>query len=119
MAFRVGWQKLDAAGASLSRVHAEEVEEWHLVSPLGLLGVEPAPSAASFQDVACPVGDGVEVELRHVVDPERHAGDAPGDDVVLLRVPDPRHAEVDGREDDRRHRLDLDVLEQPQVLEIV
>ena len=53
---------------------AEEGEERRVVSHLGLSGVESAPPAASFQDVACAVGDGVEVELRHVVDPERHAG---------------------------------------------
>ena len=85
----------------------------------GLDRVESAPSAASFQDVACAVRDGVEVELRHVVYPERHAGDASGDDVVLLRVSYPRHAEVYGCEDDRSQRLDLAVLEQAHVLEVV
>lgn len=47
---------------------------------------ESAPPAASFQYVACTVGDGVEVELRHVVYPERHAGDASGDDVVQVAL---------------------------------
>ena len=59
------------------------------------------------------------MEFRHAVYPERHARDASCDDVVLLRVPDPRHAEVDGGEDDRGQGLDLSVLEQAHVLDAV
>ena len=63
--------KTCVCGASLSRVRVEEGEEWRLVAPFGFFGGESVPPAASFQDVACAVGDGVDVELRHVVNPER------------------------------------------------
>ena len=102
-----------------SRVHAEEGEERRLLPPLGFPGVESAPPAASSEDVARAVRDGIEVELRHLVYPERHAGDAPGDDFVPLRVPDPCHAEVDCSQDDRGQGLDLVVPEQADVLEAV
>ena len=61
------------------------------------LGVETTPSAASFEDVACPVRYGIEVKVWHTMNPERHTRDALGDDLVLLRVSDPCHAEVDRR----------------------
>ena len=102
-----------------SRVHAEEGEERRLLPPLGFPGVESAPPAASSEDVARAVRDGIEVELRHLVYPERHAGDAPGDDFVPLRVPDPCHAEVDCSQDDRGQGLYLVVPEQADVLESV
>lgn len=50
---------------------------------------------------------------------ERHPRDAPCDGLVLLRVADPRHAEVGRREDDRRHGLELAVPEQAYVLQPV
>ena len=55
---------------------------------------------------------------RRVV-PCRGAGICRCEGLVILRVPDPRHAEVDCREHDRRQRLDLAVLEQAHVLEVV
>ena len=57
------------------------------------LGGETTPSAASFEDVACPVRYGIEVKVWHTMNPERHTRDALGDDLVLLRVSDPCHAE--------------------------
>ena len=102
-----------------SRVHAEEGAERRLLPHLGFPGVESAPPAASSEDVARAVRDGIEVELRHLVYSERHAGDAPGDDFVPLRVPDPCHAEVDCSQDDRGQGLYLVVPEQADVLESV
>ena len=39
----------------------------------------------------------IEVKVWHAKNPERHVRDALGDDLVLLRVSDPCHAEVDRR----------------------
>ena len=61
-----GRRKWPQRGGSSSRVHPEEGEERRLVSLLGFFGVESAPPAASFQDVACAIRDGVEVELEPV-----------------------------------------------------
>ena len=102
-----------------SRGYAEEREERRNVAPRDFFRVESAPSASSFQDIACAVCDGVGMELRHVVNPERHSCDASRDDDVLLRVPDPRHVEVDGCEDSRHHCLDFGVFEQTDVFKVV
>ena len=74
-----------------SRVQPEEVEQGGVVFLFGFLRVESPPSAASFQDVARSVRYGVEVEVWHTMNPERHARYAVGDDLVLLRVADPCH----------------------------
>ena len=103
--------------------------------PFLFLRVESSPSAASFQDVARTIHYGVEVEVGHSMYSERHARYAVGDDLVLLRVADPCHAEVGHRKYHRTplatllhnahfvrgicHRLDLAVLEQAHIFKPV
>lgn len=87
-----------------SRVQPEEGEERRIAFHPGLGRVEaPPPSAVPLQDVARAVRDGIEVEVRHAVCPERHTGTCrrvPNDNEVqsLLQVrrePHGHHAELD------------------------
>ena len=102
-----------------SRVQPEEVKQCGIVIFFCFLGVETTPSAASFEDVACPVRYGIEVKVWHTMNPERHTRDALGDDLVLLRVSDPCHTEVDRRQQHGCHGFDLVVFEQPYIFEHV
>ena len=118
-----------------SRVQPEEVEQGGTVFLSLFLRVESSPSADSFQDVARSIHYGVEEEVGHSMYSERHARYAVGDDLALLRVADPCHAEVGHRKCHRTplatllhnahfvrgicHRLDLAVLEQAHIFKPV
>ena len=60
---------------------------------LGFRWGAATPSVASFEAFACTVGNGIEVEIGYAVYSERHVRYALGDDRMLLKVPDPCHAE--------------------------